>query len=145
VTTPLQLPPQDVPSLAQAARAPWGAPATGLHVPTLPATLQASHCPPQATLQHTPSTHCPVPHWFAALQAAPGPTLGRHVPPEHQEAALQSASPPQVPRQAVAPHAYGAQVSVCTAGQAPVPLQAAASVPTPAAQEAPRQEVAAPG
>jgi len=145
VTTPLQLPPQEDPSLAQAERAPWGAPVTGLHVPTLPATLQASHCPPQATLQHTPSTHWPVPHWFAALQAAPGPPFGTHAPPEHQEAALQSASPLQVSRQAVAPQAYGAQVSVNTAGQAPAPLQSAASVPTPAAQEAPRQEVVAVG
>ena len=142
---PLQAPPQEVPSLAQAARAPWGAPFVAVHVPTLPATSHAWHCPPQATLQHTPSTHCPVPHWFAALQAPPWETLGTHAPPEHQEAALQLASLLQVPRHAVAPQVYGAQVVVCTAGQFPAPLQAAASVPTPAAHEAPRHEVVAVG
>jgi hypothetical protein len=44
---------------------------TGLHVPTLPARLQASHEPPQAVLQHTPSTQLPLPHSLAAVQVAP--------------------------------------------------------------------------
>jgi hypothetical protein len=54
--TPSQLPPQALPSVAQAARLPCGAPATAVQVPTLPATSQAWHCPPQALLQQTPST-----------------------------------------------------------------------------------------
>ncbi len=54
--------------------------ATGLHVPTLPATLQALHEPPHAELQHTPSTHWPVPHWFAPEQVAPFAFLGTHAP-----------------------------------------------------------------
>jgi hypothetical protein len=44
---------------------------TWVHVPTLPATLQAWHVPPQAALQHTPSTQLPEVHWLAAVQAAP--------------------------------------------------------------------------
>jgi hypothetical protein len=59
-----------------------GVPATtGLHVPTLPATLHASHAPPQAELQHTPSTHWPLPHWLAPVQEAPLVCLGTHTPP----------------------------------------------------------------
>jgi hypothetical protein len=41
--TPLQLPPQELPSVAQATRAPCGAPLTVVQVPTLPATSQAWH------------------------------------------------------------------------------------------------------
>ena len=40
---PSQLPAQRVPSEAQAVRVPCGAPVAGEHVPTLPATLHASH------------------------------------------------------------------------------------------------------
>ncbi len=45
--------------------------ATGLQVPTLPVTLQASQEPPQAVLQQTPSTHWPLPHWLAAVHVPP--------------------------------------------------------------------------
>jgi hypothetical protein len=55
--------------------------ATGLHVPTLPATLHASHALPHAELQHTPSTHWPLPHWLAPVQVAPLDCLGTHAPP----------------------------------------------------------------
>jgi hypothetical protein len=54
--------------------------ATGLHVPTLPATLQASQAPPHAELQHTPSTHWPLPHWLLAEQAVLLVCLGTHAP-----------------------------------------------------------------
>ena len=54
--------------------------ATGLHVPTLPATLHASQEPEQALLQHTPSTHWPLPHWLADEQVAPFCCLGTHAP-----------------------------------------------------------------
>jgi hypothetical protein len=54
--------------------------ATGLHVPTLPATLQASQELPHAVLQHTPSTQLPLPHWLAAEHVAPLVFLGTHAP-----------------------------------------------------------------
>ncbi len=59
---PLQLPPQEEPSLAQAERRPCGAPLTVVQVPTLPATSQAWHWLPQAELQQTPSTQLPAAH-----------------------------------------------------------------------------------
>ncbi len=54
--------------------------ATGLHMPTLPARLHASHAPPQAALQHTPSTHWPLPHWLLVEHATPFVCLGTHAP-----------------------------------------------------------------
>jgi hypothetical protein len=39
-----------------ARRVPCGGPTTGEHVPTLPATLHAWHCPVHVVSQHTPST-----------------------------------------------------------------------------------------
>jgi hypothetical protein len=55
--------------------------ATGLQVPALPATLQASQEPPHAVLQHTPSTQLPLPHWLAALHVPPLVFLGTQTPP----------------------------------------------------------------
>lgn len=43
VVVPLQVPPHDVPSVAQAGRPPTGFPVTGEHVPTFPVTLHAWH------------------------------------------------------------------------------------------------------
>jgi hypothetical protein len=102
---PSQVPPQAEPSEVQAARPPSGVPVTGAHVPTEPATAQASHCPSQAALQHTPSTQKPLAHWTAAPQLPPSGAFGAQRPPEHQLAAAQSPSVEQVPRQAVAPQA----------------------------------------
>jgi hypothetical protein len=70
---PSHAPPQPLPSEAHACRAPCGAPATLVHVPADAGTSQASHCPVQLELQHTPSTHCPLAHWFAPVQATPSP------------------------------------------------------------------------
>ena len=56
-SVPLQYPAHALPSPAQAARDPCGAPMTFVQVPTKPATSQASHWPAQARLQQTPSTH----------------------------------------------------------------------------------------
>jgi hypothetical protein len=139
---PSQLPPQAEPSLAQAERAPWGAPVTGLQVPTLPGRSQAWHWPPQAWLQQTPSAQAPVAHWLAAVQAPPLATLGRQAPAWHQSPAAQSASAAQLVLQAVAPQAKGAQAEVAGAGQLPAPSQLAAAVAVPEAQEAERQELA---
>jgi hypothetical protein len=50
-------------------------------VPTLPPRLQASHPPPHAVSQQTPSTQLPVRHWLLALQAVPLESFGMHVLP----------------------------------------------------------------
>ena len=78
---PLQVPPHDEPSLAQAWRTPWGAPLTAVQVPSLPVTSQASHCPSQAVLQQSPSTQLPLAHWLFDVQR-PGPLAfwGTQVP-----------------------------------------------------------------
>ena len=52
----------------------------GLHVPTLPARLQASHESPHAVLQQTPSTQLPLAHWLAAEHVGPMGFLGTHDP-----------------------------------------------------------------
>jgi len=54
--------------------------ADGAQVPTLPAMLHASQAPPQAVLQHTPSTHWPLPHWLFAEQVMPFCCLGTQAP-----------------------------------------------------------------
>jgi len=77
---PLQTPPQRLPSVAHAWRAPRGAPTTFAHVPAEPGTSQAWHCPLQAVAQHTPSTHSPLAHWFTPPQATPGPAFGVQMP-----------------------------------------------------------------
>ena len=142
---PSHAPPQTEPSEAQAVRALRGAPATAVQVPTLPVSAQASHCPVQPVSQQTPSTQCCDPHWFAPPQAWPGPSSGMQTPAEHQLPAVQSESALQFPLQAVALHVKGAHACVWTAGQAPAPLQEAASVAVPAEQDGARQEVESPG
>ena len=42
-----------------------------MHVPALPATLQASHWPVHALSQQYPSTQVPLPHWLPAVHVAP--------------------------------------------------------------------------
>lgn len=49
-------------SVGHAARPAWGAPLTGVHVPTEPARSQASHCPLHPVLQQTPSAQRPDRH-----------------------------------------------------------------------------------
>ena len=66
--------------MAQAARAPCGAPLTAVQVPTLPATSQAWHWLPQALLQQTPSTQLAFVHWLLALQVAPLACFGAQAP-----------------------------------------------------------------
>ena len=122
-----------------------GAPATGVQVPALPASAQASHWPVHAVSQQTPSTQCCDPHWFAPPQAWPGPSSVTQTPAEHQLPVEQSESALQLPVHAVAPQTKGVQVWVWTAGQPPAPLQEAASVAVPAAHDGARQEVESPG
>ena len=51
-----------------------------MQVPTLPAWLQASHDPPHAVLQQTPSTQLPLPHWLEAEHVVPLDSFGTHAP-----------------------------------------------------------------
>jgi hypothetical protein len=53
--------------------------------------------------------------------------------------------PEQPPAHAVCAQVFGAQLTVCAAGQAPAPSQLAASVAVPFVQLAARQDVLAPG
>ncbi len=71
MSRPSQAPPQALPSVVQAARAPCGAPTTSVHVPTEPSASQAWHCPPHAALQQTPSAQTPEWHSEAPPQAVP--------------------------------------------------------------------------
>jgi len=137
---PSHAPPQTVPSVEHAVRAPWGAPLTAAQVPALPGTSQASHSPLQATLQQTPSTQFPFAHCAAAEQLDPSPSLTTQTPAEHQSPAGQSASTAQLPLQAVGPQEYGEHACVCSAGQWPLPSHDAPRVATPAVQDAPRQD-----
>lgn len=61
-----------------AVRPPCGLPTTGRHLPTLPLTSQASHCPSHLASQHVPSTQKPLPHSVVVVQVAPVGLL--HVP-----------------------------------------------------------------
>jgi hypothetical protein len=81
VTTPLQVPAHAVPSVAHAARGAVGFPLIALQTPTLPCTLQASHCPLHALSQHTPSTQLLLAQWLATVHAAPFAAAGMHVWP----------------------------------------------------------------
>ena len=100
---PLQAPPQRLPSDAHAVRDPCGAPVTGEQVPTLAVTSQASHSPPHAALQHTPSVQIPDVHDTPVVQALPFPTLGTQIPALHQLPAEQSVLTVQLVLQEVAP------------------------------------------
>ncbi len=51
-------------------------------VPTKPDTLQASHAPPHAVLQQTPSMQNPLAHSLKVEQKAPlAASVGTHTPP----------------------------------------------------------------
>jgi hypothetical protein len=56
---------------AHEARLPCGVPTTGVQVPTLPATSQASHSPPHDDEQQTPSMQLLVVHCVPDVHACP--------------------------------------------------------------------------
>jgi hypothetical protein len=97
-----QLPPQ-VPEPAHAVREPCGAPLViAEQVPTDPDTSQASHCPPQAPSQHTPSTQRLLWHWPLLEHASPLGRVTTQLPlTQYGALATQSALPAQLLRQAV--------------------------------------------
>lgn len=138
--TPSQLPAQTEPSLAQAGREPCGASLTGEHTPESPTASQAWHCPEHRESQQTPSTQKPLAQLTELVQLWPSASLGRQLPFEQYEVETQSRLLPQFVPQAVAAQTYSPHDAVATAGQETLaPVQFAASVPTPAAHEAPRQ------
>jgi len=61
-TLPSHVPPQVEPSESHEGRTPRGEPVTGVHAPSLPPTLHASHWPLQLVLQQKPSTQVPEVH-----------------------------------------------------------------------------------
>ena len=89
--TPSQTLPHSASPAGQAGRVPRGLPDVARHVPS-PLTSQASHCPAQAVLQHTPSTQLPEPHSLPALH--PAASGFEHVP---RPLALHFRPVPQVP------------------------------------------------
>jgi hypothetical protein len=52
----------------------------GVHVPMLPTCAHVMQLPPQAVLQHTPSTQLPLAHWLAPVHAVPLLSFGTHEP-----------------------------------------------------------------
>jgi hypothetical protein len=58
-------------SVAQVGRPAWGAPTTGAHCPTNPATSHAAHGLPHDDSQHTPSTQKPLPQSLADAHRLP--------------------------------------------------------------------------
>jgi hypothetical protein len=132
--------------------------ANGVHVPSAPETLQASHGPVQETPQQTPSVQYPEAHWPARTHAVPEASSGWHVPSAAQKVSpLQAQSSRQGLTQAPAPSqvnapqrdsgsvpaAYGVQPpskpGTLHASQAPLqaPLQHTPSTQRPDAQSEP--------
>lgn len=73
--------PTQAPVPAHAGFGDFGAPARGLHWPTLPVSAQLSHWPVHGESQQTPSTQKLDVHWLAAWQALPLSILGTQNPP----------------------------------------------------------------
>ena len=96
--------PAHTPLPPQARRPAWGAPVTAVHAPSEPGTSHASHCPPQAVLQHTPSMQLPVAHSALVVQPMPAGMRVTHVPAWQRRPVEQSPSVEHRVRQAVGPH-----------------------------------------
>lgn len=84
------LPPSSAPPPRHAARVPCGAPVTVVHVPMLPPTSHAWHCPVHPVLQHTPSMHTPLAHWLLVSHEVPLAAVVPHVPRLHVAGDAQS-------------------------------------------------------
>jgi hypothetical protein len=96
--------------LAHAGRVvPCGAPFTGVHVPSEPTTLHASHCPVHAESQQYPSAQAPLPHSASVVHELP--FFVRQTPSRpgtaHVPVGPQDATPQQTPsvQKSVAWHA----------------------------------------
>jgi hypothetical protein len=87
------------PPSGQGARAPFGFPVQGTHLPELPATSHAAHCASHALSQQTPSAQKPEPHSAALLHSAPR-TLAQvpgSLPAAHEVPASHVATPQHTP------------------------------------------------
>jgi hypothetical protein len=104
VFEPLQSPPHTEPSVAQAVRAPCGAPLTAEQTPRSPLTSHAWHCPEQVESQQTPSVQKPLVQAAALAQLRPAACLGTQRPPEQNAVEMQSPFTAQLVGQAVIPH-----------------------------------------
>jgi hypothetical protein len=93
------------------------------HIPGVPARLHALHVPQLPTLQQTPSTQKPLPHWPPSLQVAPSAFLATQLLPLQKLPLAQSALPLQLVRHAPAPQTYGLQLCVAAVAHAPAPVQ----------------------
>jgi hypothetical protein len=87
---------------------------TLVQVPTVPASAQDWHVPPQPLSQQTPWAQKPDRHSPPAPHAMPGPFLAQ-LPPMQVKGATQSALTVQVFRQAAPVHAYGSHIDVVAA------------------------------
>lgn len=68
---PSQLPPHTFVEFAQSGRWPRGVPLIGTHVPSLPLSPHASHCPVHAESQQTKSTQWPLAQVASLWHATP--------------------------------------------------------------------------
>jgi hypothetical protein len=85
---PSQNPPHALPSVTHGVRAPRGEPlGTGLHLPSLPPTSQASHCPAHRASQHTPSAQILVVQSESCAHLLPPVRSGTHFPAEQKRPA----------------------------------------------------------
>lgn len=73
---PSHAPPHCEGSPAHGVRLPRGAPTAGTHLPSVPDSAHASHCPVHADSQQTPSTQKPLSHSRPSVQAAPAFCFG---------------------------------------------------------------------
>src|SRR5690606_36844111 len=140
---PSQRPPQ-TPVPAQAGRPDRDKPVTGAHVPTEPASPQASQVPSQARSQQTLSMQKPLAHWVSPLQGAPSTCRGTHTPAEQKVRSVrQSASIAQSPLQVVPPGTQPKPPQSCCwkGAQEPLPWQVPSRTATPPEHRASRQTV----
>jgi hypothetical protein len=107
-----------------AARAPCGAPTTGVHVPSVPFASHAAHWPVQALLQQTPSAQIAEVHSFPALHEAPFAPFFTHVEALQYASFVHSASVAHAEGQDPAAHAKSPQETpLGFESQRPTPLQ----------------------
>jgi len=115
--------------------------ATGAQVPSFPLSPHDWQLPHEATAQQKPSVQWPLAHAPSLLQAVPPPLSVLQVPPWQTDGAVQSASAVQVVLHPEEVQANGRHADDAPAPHVPVPVQVAAAVKVPPAQEAALQVV----
>jgi hypothetical protein len=146
VVTPSQRPAHMACVPVHPVRVPRGAPAMGTHVPTLLGSLHASHWPPQALPQHTPSTQNVLVHSAPVWQVSPAAFAERQTPVASQYLPAPQAPAVQPPMHFVASaHMFDAQGDDVAVVQAPAPLHVVVVLTMPFAQLPAAQTTALPG